>query len=145
MTFYVLRLCACKCSTIHPVHAHKHLQTHSLSCVLLPFPLSKGGAIVLSSEDEHGGAMTLINSTFMHCKAASETGGVAYLNDFTSLNVSGDLNRWELRKGGSRIAALARCDRRGRLRDVTLFLQNVDVGKENTKSEDDSSRPQRTG
>lgn len=57
---------------------------------------NQGGVIVLSSGDDEdvlGGAAVLTNSVFEGNHAGGGPGGVAYLNSFTMLNISGNSNR----------------------------------------------------
>lgn len=72
----------------------------SLSPLMLALYPLQGGAINLSSAGEdanwdelRGASVILRNCTFEGCTAAEDTGGVAYLNAFTSLSIQGDDNR----------------------------------------------------
>lgn len=40
-----------------------------------------------------GGTAVVINSTFANCSASRDVGGVVYLNQYTTLNITGDASR----------------------------------------------------
>lgn len=60
--------------------------------------IAQGAVIMLSSPEEDssgapGGTAILINSSFQGGRAEQASGGVAYLDEFAVLNITGDLNR----------------------------------------------------